>query len=163
MIGRLGQLKRLAGSALGLGKNAVTTVAKEGFRPEYLMGDVLGGTMSAVMTPGSIEDKLIVGGADFLGSALTGGAVRQLPGLRGKHNILTMGADMGAGMVGGGIIGYGTGEQILRMKNGGLTPAERMQTEQVNQLRDEMQEETLAGLRAGMFDPGIGAPYMQVI
>ena len=163
MIGRLGQLGRMAGSALGLGKDAVVSVAKEGFRPAYLMGDVMGGVMSAAMTPGSIEDKLIVGGSDFLGSALTGGAVRQLPGLRGKNNMMTMAADMGAGMVGGGILGYGTGEQIVRMRNGGLTPAEQMQTEQVNQMKNEMQAETLAGLRAGMFDPGIGAPYLQVI
>ena len=77
--------------------------------------------------------------------------------------MMTMAADMGAGMVGGGILGYGTGEQIVRMRNGGLTPAEQMQTEQVNQMKNEMQAETLAGLRAGMFDPGIGAPYLQVI
>jgi hypothetical protein len=156
-------LRRLAGKAFNLGRQGVTAVAREGLNPTYLMGDVLGGTMSALMTPGDIGDKAIVGISDFAGSAFTGGAVRQLPGLRGRNNLVTMGADMGAGMFGGGILGYGIGENIVRARHGGLTPAEQMQTQEVNNLRSQVQEETLQGLKAGMFDNQLGAPYLQVL
>jgi hypothetical protein len=141
---------RLAGTLFNLGRKGLGKVIKEGFRPEYLIGDVMGGAMSAALTPGDISDKAIYGVSDFLGSALTGGAVRQLPGLRGGPNMLTMAADMGAGMVGGGVLGYGAGDHIVRMKNGGQTPLEQLQAEELEAIRTDMAKD-------------LAAPYLRVI
>lgn len=146
----ISSLRRLAGQAFGLGRRGLTAVAKEGLQPQYLMGDVMGGVMSAALSPGDLGDKAIYGASDFLGSALTGGAVRQLPGLRGRNNALTMAADMGAGVLGGGFLGYGAGDQIVRVKNGGQTPIEKLQAEELDAIRTE-----IAG--------NLRAPYLEVI
>ena len=114
-------LSRLAGRAINLGGKGIKAVGKNSIDPAYAIGDLIGGGMSAALTPGAGIDRLIIGGADTIGSALAGGIVRSIPGVDRLPVPVRMGLDMGAGIVGGGMVGYGTGESIVNAKNGGLS------------------------------------------
>ena len=113
-----------------------------------LAPDLLFGGMAAAQTPGDIGDKLIAGGASFVGGGLgglaTGGITRRLGGGEGLQQM----ADF-AGSFGGDFAGMAVGDQLQRGKDvlmggEGLTPWERMGAEQQAQYAQELEQQIMA-------------------
>ena len=93
----------------------------------YRLGpDALFGGLSALQTPGDLGDKLIAGGSTAIGGTLGGlalGGLHKNPAISGL-------LDMG-GSIGGDMLAYQAGEQLMRAKDKlsggkGQTPYERM-------------------------------------
>jgi len=107
-----------------------------------LTPDAIFGVMGGVMTPGDLGDKVIAGGTQFLGGGLTGIAAGR--GARAL-NMGTRAADMAdmVGSVGGDFLGMAVGDQILRVKGGGMTPMEQQMMEQDALYRAQLEQEFL--------------------
>ena len=104
--------------------------------------DLFFGGMAALQTEGDWMDKGIAG----LASA--GGGLAGSTGIRGvfgpKSQLGIMAAEMGGGMI-GDQMGYGIGENIIRAKNGGMTPAEQKYSAQDDQYRQQLIAELQSG------------------
>ena len=116
------------------------------------------GVFEAAMTPGDLGDKLIAGGGSALGG-VTGGLL--LGKLGGNNQMLANALDM-AGSIGGDFAGRAASEQVLRGKDKlfggeGQTPYERMNDEQLELLKQQVQTQTLADL--GLL-PGSAQQYL---
>lgn len=124
------------------------TVLKNTFSPKnlgYLLPDMAYGTMSAVMSPGDGADKAVAGGSDFLLSALAGGAVRSLPGMRNAPAVLQMGGDMAAGMAGANA-GMALSDGVQRLRYGGQTLLEQQREQEIALIKQQAVNDTLLGL-----------------
>ena len=110
--------------------------------------DLAYGVLGGVMTPGDLGDKVIAGVTDAtIGAGMTGG-------LRGAA-----GAKLGSGL--GMAIEYGGGalspmlsmpatNALLRVKGGGKSPYDKLQEQQYEQMRAQIEQEILAGMGGGM-------------
>lgn len=148
--------KRLAGEALA---KAGTMVPKSvGEATKMIVGndlynnkgdllfrlapDAAFGVMGGVMTPGDLGDKVIAGGTQFLGGGLTGIAAGRGARALGMGQRAADMADM-VGSVGGDFLGMAVGDQILKVKGGGMTPMEQQMLEQDALYRAQLEREFL--------------------
>lgn len=88
--------------------------------------DAVFGGLAAVQTPGDLGDKLIAGTSSALGGSLGGLALGGLT----RNQLASMALDT-AGSLGGDMLAYQAGEQLMRAKDKlsggkGRTPYERM-------------------------------------
>ena len=94
------------------------------------------------MTPGDLGDKVIAGGTQFLGGGLTGIAAGRGARALGMGQRAADMADM-VGSVGGDFLGMAVGDQILKVKGGGMTPMEQQMLEQDALYRAQLEREFL--------------------
>ena len=138
----LGQnVRRFAGQGLqGLvGKDMLTNKGELALR---LAPDVLFGGMTALSTPGDIVDKVVAGSTQALGGGLVGlNAARGTRALFKDINprVLDL-VDLG-GSLAGDVVGMSVGDQLMRLKGGGMTPYERQSAEADQQYRAAIEEE----------------------
>ena len=145
-----------------LGKNfSKAYPAGPGRNAEILMSvapDVAFGTLSGMMTPGDLNDKLIAGTTDaVLGAGMTGG-LRGAAGLK-PGGIGTMALEMGGGMA-AGMAAMPVADTLMRIKGGGMSPYDKLQQEQYSAMRGEIEREVLNQLMAGRRSPVLGDPFM---
>jgi hypothetical protein len=107
-----------------------------------LTPDAIFGVMGGVMTPGDLGDKVIAGGTQFLGGGLTGIAAGRGARALGMGPRAADMADM-VGSVGGDFLGMAVGDQILKVKGGGMTPMEQQMLEQDALYRAQLEQEFL--------------------
>jgi len=107
-----------------------------------LAPDAAFGVMGGVMTPGDLGDKVIAGGTQFLGGGLTGIAAGRGARALGMGQRAADMADM-VGSVGGDVLGMAVGDQILKVKGGGMTPMEQQMLEQDALYRAQLEQEFL--------------------
>ena len=88
--------------------------------------DLLFGGITAATTEGDIGDKLIAGVGSSVGGIAGGLGGRGLLGPKSGLGIL--GTEMVGGMI-GDQVGYGLAENLIHLKGGGMTPAEKKQKE----------------------------------
>ena len=105
-----------------------------------LAPDAVFGVMGGAMTPGDLGDKLIAGGTQFLGGGLTGIAAGRGARALGMGTRAADMADM-VGSVGGDFLGMAVGDQILKVKGGGMTPMEQQMLEQDALYRAQLEQE----------------------
>jgi len=108
-----------------------------------LAPDAFFGVVGGAMTPGDLGDKVIAGGTQFLGGGLTGLGAGRIA--RGPLKMNKRDADMidMVGSVGGDFLGMAVGDQILRVKGGGMTPMEQQMMEQDALYRAQLEQEFL--------------------
>lgn len=103
--------------------------------------DLLFGGMAAIMTPGDLGDKAIAG----IGSAA--GGIAGGVGLRGvlgpTSDLGRLGTEM-VGGIAGDMVGMGVADNIIRAKNGGMTPMEQQYAEQDAIYRQQLRDQFLA-------------------
>ena len=121
-----------------------------------LMGDVFGGGLSAMYTPGDLGDKLIAGVTD----ATFSGALGLAGGRLSKNPLIGFGTDM-AGSVVGMEVGRVAGDQVMRGKDllmggKGQTPFERLSEKQRQEMEQEIKQQVLA--QYGLL-PGVRPQY----
>jgi hypothetical protein len=136
---------RKAGSLIG--KLFGTTFSKK--NADYLLPDVLFGGMSGLATMGDGADKMIAGGSDFMLSALAGGAARNLPFIQKLGPKAVGAADMTAGILGANA-GMAASDGILRMRHGGMTPAEKAYAQEIDLIKQQAADEAI-GMYLGGF------------
>jgi len=107
-----------------------------------LAPDAVFGVMGGAMTPGDLGDKVIAGGTQFLGGGLTGIAAGRGARALGMSQRAADMADM-VGSVGGDFLGMAVGDQILKVKGGGMTPMEQQMMEQDALYRAQLEQEFL--------------------
>jgi len=163
--------KRLAGEALAkagtmvpksVGEATKMIVGKDLYNNKgdllfRLAPDAAFGVMGGVMTPGDLGDKVIAGGTQFLGGGLTGIAAGRGARALGMGQRAADMADM-VGSVGGDVLGMAVGDQILKVKGGGMTPMEQQIMEQDALYRAQLEQEFLQKYGIGAtVDPGMAA------
>ena len=123
-----------------------------------VLPDVGFGVMSGMMQPGDLGDKLIAGTTDaVLGAGLTGG-LRGALGARpdsALSNTIEMAGGYGAGMA-----SYPVAEQLLRIKGGGQSPYDKLQTEQYAAMQQQVKDDLYAQMMAGNRTPYIQDPFL---
>ena len=124
----------------GFGKNLGIPLSNQD-KAMMVAPDLLFGGMAAAMTPGDLGDKAIAG----IGSAA--GGIAGGIGLRGvigpSSNLGILGTEMVGGMV-GDQIGMGVADNIIRAKNGGMTPLEQQMSQGDEAYRQQIIDEFLA-------------------
>ena len=165
----------LAGTGTRMAGTKLATVANPAFKSgigKALFGDMtrLGiagrlapdaafAGLTMAQTPGDLGDKLIAGGAQFIGGGGTGlalGRATQRFGTAASVTADALGSYMGD--VGGMVVG----DSLMRGKDKifggqGLTPYERMSAQQQEEFAQQIREQTLA--QAGLVLPGIQQQY----
>ena len=132
--GLLDRVRRGIGSVDGFKKNLGVPMSK-GELATMIAPDLLFGGIAAATTEGDIVDKAIAG-AGAAGGGIIGGIGGR--GLLGpKSNLGIIGTEMIGGMV-GDQIGYGLANNVIRAKNGGMTPQEQLLTEQDEAYRAQL-------------------------
>ena len=106
--------------------------------------DVFFGGLAATQTPGDAGDKLIAGASQAIGGGLGGVGLSAVTGNTGKYRFLT---DM-AGSSGGDMAGVAIGDNLMRGKDAlaggkGLTPYEKMSTDQQEMLAQQLRQQIL--------------------
>jgi len=123
-----------------------------------VLPDVGFGVMSGMMQPGDLGDKLIAGGTDMvLGAGMTGG-LRGVLGAR-PGTALSNTIEMGGGMA-SGLVSYPAAEQLLRIKGGGQSPYDKLQTEQYAAMEQQIKDDLYAQMMAGNRTPYIQDPFL---
>ena len=113
-----------------------------------LAPDVMFGAMYGAMTPGDMSDKVIAGLGSGIGGAAGGVGLRA--GLGINNPIAGFAVDMG-GSVLGDMAGVSVSDQVLRMKNGGMTPMETENMKYQQQLEDQIRQELLQEMQQGYY------------
>lgn len=138
--------KRLLGLSKRFGKNIKAMPAEE--LAMNLAPDVLFGAMYGAMTPGDASDKLIAGLGSGLGGAAGGVGLRAGLGIKGP--IKGFAVDMG-GSVLGDMAGVSVADQILRVKNGGMTPMETENMKYQQQLEEQIRQKIYQEMQQGYY------------
>ena len=158
MIGPL--LKRMAGQEIAkkLGQIGTAIVGKElakqpGQLAMRLAPDVFFGGLAAMQTPGDLVDKLTAGGAQAIGGGLGGIALGRAAKAAKLGDGIEVAADM-MGSIGGDYAGMYAGDALMRGKDKlfggeGLSPYERMGKQQQEELRKQIEQDTLRKLGLG--------------
>ena len=143
-----------------LGSNFAKAYPKATRGKDILQGvvpDLMFGGMSAMMTPGDLSDKLIAGTTDaVIGAGLTGG----LRGALGKGPGSAMGnfIELGGGMA-SGMVSMPATDALLRIKGGGQSPYDKLQEEQYQDLRRQVEQDIYEQMAAGVRSPVVGNPF----
>ena len=144
-------MMRFAGQAIGkipqLAKWLTKGIGKEELALRLGM-DAMGGTMSAIATPGDLGDKLIAGTTDALAGSLGGLAAGRLAGGKGMlGNVVDMAGSYGAAM---GAMPISSG--LIRAKDKltggrGETAWERMGREEQEKFAKQLEAQILSQYR----------------
>ena len=142
---------RMAGQALKFLKGGATTQDLA----LRLGMDALGGTMSGVMAPGDLGDKLIVGATDALGGSVGGLLAGRIAG---KNQALGTMLDM-AGSYGGAMASMPISEKLLQGKDlvtggRGESPWQKMGRQEQEKYAQQLEQQILA--QYGLMHPGAG-------
>ena len=132
--GMIDKIRRGLTSREGFAKNLGMPLTKQ----EILASaapDLFFGGVAALQTEGDIIDKAIAGTGAAAGGALGGIGARGVFGP--KSNLGIIASEMGGSMV-GDMVGYGAADNIIRMKGGGMTPAEQRMQEGDSAYRDQL-------------------------
>ena len=130
MAGAIGNLlKKNFAKAFPAGSNEL--------RNSLLMSAVPSGLVG-LTAPGDLGDKLIAAGVDYAAGA---GVTAGLRGATGLTGIPAAMVEMGGGMA-AYQAAYPISEQLLRIKNGGMSPTDRL----MEQNRAQLEQEILQGL-----------------
>jgi hypothetical protein len=143
--------KHLLGLTGKLGKRFSNNIGAMS-KPELAMNlapDLMFGAMYGAMTPGDASDKIIAGLGSGLGGAAGGVGLRA--GLGIKNPALGFMVDMG-GSVAGDMVGVSAADQVLRMKNGGMTPMETENMKYQQQLEDQIRQQVMMEMRQGYYN-----------
>jgi len=143
--------KRLLGLTGKVGKRFSTNIGQMS-KPELAMNlapDIMFGAMYGAMTPGDISDKVISGLGSGIGGAVGGVGLRA--GLGIKNPARGFLVDMG-GSVAGDMVGVSAADQVLRVKNGGMTPMETENMKYQQQLEDQIRQELLMEMQQGYYN-----------
>ena len=143
--------KHLLGLTGKLGKRFSNNIGAMS-KPELAMNlapDLMFGAMYGAMTPGDVSDKIIAGLGSGLGGAAGGVGLRA--GLGIKNPALGFMVDMG-GSVAGDMVGVSAADQVLRMKNGGMTPMETENMKYQQQLEDQIRQQVMMEMRQGYYN-----------
>ena len=100
--------------------------------------DALSGLMVGATTEGDLVDKAIAGSGVALGGGLGGLTARGVLGPKSTGGIIA--AEFG-GMMLGDAVGYGMADNLIRAKNGGMTPAEQRYSQQDEEYRSQLLQE----------------------
>jgi len=100
--------------------------------------DLLFGGIAAATTEGDIIDKAIAGGGAAAGGIVGGLGLRGVLGPKSGMGII--GTEMIGGML-GDQVGYGAADNLIRMKHGGMTPAEQSMAQQDDAYRAQLMAE----------------------
>ena len=123
-----------------------------------VLPDIGFGVMSGMQQPGDLGDKLIAGTTDaVLGAGLTGG-LRGVLGARpgtALSNTIEMAGGYGAGMA-----SYPVAEQLLRIKGGGQSPYDKLQTEQYAAMEQQIKDELYTQMMSGNRTPYVRDPFL---
>ena len=123
-----------------------------------VLPDIGFGVMSGMQQPGDLGDKLIAGTTDaVLGAGLTGG-LRGVLGARpgtALSNTIEMAGGYGAGMA-----SYPVAEELLRIKGGGQSPYDKLQTEQYAAMEQQIKDELYAQMMGGNRMPYVRDPFL---
>ena len=103
--------------------------------------DLLFGGMAAATTEGDLVDKAIAGAGSAVGGIAGGLGARGVLGPKSGLGIL--GTEMVGGII-GDQVGYGAADSLIRMKHGGMTPAEQSYAQQDAAMRQQIIDEYLA-------------------
>ena len=157
---------RMAGTKLattpafsgGIGKALFGDMTKMGIAGR-LAPDAAFAGLTMAQTPGDLGDKLIAGGAQFIGGGGTGLALGRAAQRFGTGASVT--ADM-LGSYMGDVGGMMVGDSLMRGKDRmfggeGQTPYERMSAKQQEEFAEQIRQQTLA--QAGLVVPGIQQQY----
>ena len=105
-------------------------------QPMHIAPDIFFGGLAGITQPGTWEDKVGMGLLSAGGGALGGVGLRSaLPGIRGEGGQImldmvgSMGGDLGSQML--------IGENLQRLRYGGLTPMEEMQAKNVAMIQQQ--------------------------
>lgn len=125
-----------------------------------ILPDVGFGLMTGMMTPGDLGDKLIAGSTDaVIGAGLTGGA-RGVLGARPGSALGTL-IEYGGGM-GSGLLSMPVSDKLLRIKDpNGLSPYDKLQMEQYEGIREQVQQELYDQMIAGRRPAMMSDPFSQ--
>jgi hypothetical protein len=118
--------------------------------------DVAFGTLTGIMTPGDLGDKVLAGATDtVIGAGLTGG----LRGVTGARGLAGTAIEMGGGAA-TGLVSQPVIDSVLRAKGGGMSPYDKLQLEQNAAIRREVEQDVLRQLMSGRRSPVIGDPFL---
>ncbi len=140
--------KRLLGLTKNFGGRFASNI-KQMPKAELAMNlapDVMFGAMYGAMTPGDATDKLIAGLGSGIGGAAGGVGLRAGFGVKGP--IKGFAVDLG-GSVLGDMAGVSVADQVLRAKNGGMTPMETENMQYQQQLEAQIRQQILSEMRQG--------------
>lgn len=140
--------KRLLGLTKKFGGQFASNI-KEMPRAELAMNlapDIMFGAMYGAMTPGDASDKIIAGLGSGIGGAAGGVGLRA--GFGVKNPIAGFAVDMG-GSVLGDMAGVSVADQVLRVKNGGMTPMETENMKYQQQLEDQIRQQIMQEMGYG--------------
>ena len=146
--------KALLGLGKSLGKNASGNLSKslgQMSKRELAMSlapDLMFGAIYGASTPGDLTDKVIAGVGSGLGGAVGGVGLRGALGV--QNPMLGLGIDY-LGSIGGDIGGQALSDNVLRVKGGGMTPLERLQEEQYQQIKAEAKQEAIREIIARQY------------
>lgn len=106
--------------------------------------DAVFGGLAAVQTPGDLGDKLIAGTTSAIGGSLGGLALGGLS----RNQLASMALDT-AGSLGGDMLAYQAGEQLMRAKDKlsggkGQTPYERMGAKEQAIFEEQLRRQIMA-------------------
>ena len=123
-----------------------------------VLPDVGFGVLTGVMTPGDLGDKVLAGTTDaVIGAGLTGG----LRGAVGAKAGSALGNTIEIG--GGALSGFAAQPVIdsaLRIKGGGQSPYDKLQTEQYAAMRSQIEQDIMSQLMSGSRVPYVGDPFL---
>lgn len=142
--------KQLLGLTGKLGKRFSSNIGQMS-KPELAMSlapDVMFGAMYGAMTPGDMSDKVIAGLGSGIGGAAGGVGLRA--GLGIKNPALGFMVDMG-GSVAGDMVGVSAADQVLRIKNGGMTPMETENMKYQQQLEEDIRQKIYQEIQQGYY------------
>lgn len=128
---------RRSGTIEGFTKNLGEPLTREHVTA-MLAPDLFFGGMAALQTEGDLIDKAIAGVGATAGGAIGGIGTRGMLGPKSQLGIMS--AEFGGGMLGDSV-GYGLANNLIRLKNGGMTPAEQSYAEGEEQYRAQLMQE----------------------
>lgn len=135
--GFLDRVRRGMGSFEGFKKNLGQPLDRDTIAT-MVAPDLLFGGMAALTTEGDIVDKAIAGTGAAAGGIVGGLGTRGILGPKSQLGII--GSEIAGGMA-GDMVGYGVADNIIRMKHGGMTPAEQRFSDQDEQYRAQLLQE----------------------
>jgi len=154
LASKAGTVGRMAGTRLAntIGDvNPLTPGGATNLATQFGMDAAFGIFQGAAM-PGDIVDKTIAGTGTALGGGLGGVALSSLLPAKVRNNpALRMSTELVGGFV-GDALGQGASDALLKVKGGGTTPFEKIQTAQDQEYRQQLERQILAKYGIGGYN-----------
>lgn len=154
LASKVGSVGRMAGTRLANTIGNVNPLTAEGatnLATQFGL-DAAFGIMQGAAMPGDIADKTITGVGTAVGGGLGGVALSSLLPTKLRNNTaLRMGTEVIGGFA-GDALGQGASDALLRVKGGGTTPFEKVQTAQDQEYRKQLERQILAQYGLGGYN-----------